>query len=227
MAAASRRLRLYTDHRLVQTWVREKTLPNRYTLTTKGEAWVGNSDPRFVYRTRVRGDSDSAAHMVATADVWASLSRRLGRLGSAFHFTTEAEVRRMLPVLRGALIPDGILTIGADVTLSLEVDLGTERTEILASKFKKYHPHLMGETPLLGFNLAAMVVVAPSLRRLAQLALIAHDARIQSRVLFGRLGDTTDVAVLDRLATFDSIARLAEAPATQDPFTHSLLENLA
>jgi hypothetical protein len=232
-SAACRRFRQFTEHGYVRTWVRDLRLPNRYTATRKGADWVGlNHEQGHVFRTQVRADTAGSDHIVLTAKTWAAIGRRLSEPGSPplARFVTEGEIRHVING-KGVLIPDCIAVIGEDDAdgdsagnthrLAIEVDLGSERLEILAAKFAKYRPYLVGQQAFVGLRLTALLVIAPGISRLARLAIEAQRADLGRKSYFLDAKDVSFRTVLDQLATIETLVVAANDGI--NPFTISLL----
>ena len=224
--AAARRLRRLTDNGLLDTSVGALHHPNRVTLTSLGAERVPGDG--HVLRTRIRGFSPAADHLLAAAHVWSCLTVRLAlsRGPRLLRFVTEAEIRRALGRADRALIPDGLAIIGSErtsVVLALECDLATEVAEVFAKKALRYAPHLVAGTPLYGLHLDALLVFAPGRTRLRQLARAVAKSGAAARSFFQDLEGLTPERVLDRLATVQSMAE-AGVQSDGDPFTMSLLE---
>lgn len=225
--AASRRVRLLTDHGLLETGVVALHEPNRVTLTPKGAEHLPEAERAgLVLRTRIRGTTVAADHLLATSRVWAALARRLATTPPLrlLRFFTEGEIRRALGRADGALIPDAVVNVGTDAALllglAIEVDLVTEvARQVFARKAERYAEYLPRRRPLYGLHLDALVVVAPGLPRLRRLAEVVSAAGAEQATFFqdlGRLGPTT---VLDELATAETLRR---ADGATSPFTVSL-----
>ncbi len=222
-AAAARRLRKLTDHHLVDTIVVSLDRPNRVTLTQRGAERVDGNG--LVLRTRIRGASTAADHLIQSAELWSALLRRC-RADTTVRLSqwlTEAEIRRALGSSRQALIPDGIAILAGaagEVVVAIEVDLDTEPMATIRRKFTRYAPHLAERKPLYGLALDALLVVAPGQRRLRKMAATAGRTAAGRATFFQDLARLSPDTVLDELATVASLGRTAGQGA--DPFILSL-----
>lgn len=209
--AAARRLRKLHDHSFLETTVLALHETNRLTLTPLGAERVADRvRPGEVLRTRIRGTSPAADHLIATAEVWSCLALRLnGTTRMALRrFVTEAEIRRALGREPRALIPDGVALLGesgrSGVTFAIEVDLDHEPAEVFGRKARRYALHL-GRAPLHGLPVDALLVYAPGVRRLTRLATVVAKTAAADATFFQDLERLEPGTVLERLASTSSL----------------------
>ena len=165
----SQRLRQLFDSGFLQVRLGKLSEPNVYSLGEAGRRWA---QEHGVPAGRV--PSGDIAHHLAVVELWSRLAVSLSqrddlRLGS---FRADWETRE-----RGAgtlpVIPDGLVEIrqrcegGGSARIALEVDLGSERPEVIREKLLAYGQLQSGSPTVLawpGFSLAVVLVRGGSRR---------------------------------------------------------------
>ena len=171
-----KRLRKLYDAGLVRAVVTDLASENRYAATRLGydllqEALEGTALPPF--RPAPRVDGRNVTHLDLLNGYRIALALGAGERGVELRtFVPEWELRAKDHL--ATLVPDAIFSIaspGSDVLHSaLEVDTGTEASNVVLRKLSKYRERHALRQPIFGFTVEALVLLAKTERRARALA---------------------------------------------------------
>lgn len=175
-ATTSDRLRKLFVAGLVTCHVRELATDNLYVLSPKGRAVVVEQlgvearELAVVRALPARLDhllAINAVRILFTAATRDGASVRLVSLRAEWELARERHAGLL------GVLPDLVLELeerGRGVALAVEADTGTEAPTVVAKKLMRYEAYRRSRLPLYGLDVGAVVLAAPSERRLKSLA---------------------------------------------------------
>jgi hypothetical protein len=180
-----RRIRQLFDRGLITITLAGSRAPNLISLSRRGLAELALLDPATAHHLRLPGPIRLSAvpHHLAIVDTRlyaAALSRKFGL---TFDRWSGASTARSRELNLGSLHPDAIAEFtkldGSTLTIAIEVDCGTETTEVLEGKIDRYAELDDTEVGELWFVVAAGRGRVRTIERL----LAAKDLAITTRVI--------------------------------------------
>lgn len=159
----SQRLRRLFDAQYLGTQVRDRSEPNLYVLGPRGRQWVQAQGISLKPAPRMGQE-----HFLAIVHFWAVIASALhsNPVWTLDRFLPEWEIREGLGGLWQPVVPDALLqlTLSSEVPqrvvrAAVEIDLGTERRNVLVQKLRRYRELLMAGDSLLGWDEFGLVLV--------------------------------------------------------------------
>lgn len=215
---AQRRLRALLDHDLVRASLQGGVLhqDNVYTLTHKGRALLDDEGVELSSTSLRRlPRPQRLEHALAIRDVFVAFVRaENGETLEIVDFAFDDDLAADDLWQSVGIVPDALVVItnaGRELSLAVEVDLGTETTKTLGRKFAKYSGLFAAHVRNSVVPNELMAVVRTPARR-ATLERLVLESRLTDRATVGLVADLDQFVA--RMCTCDPFVRAVRAERT-------------